>query len=408
MARRRQWSQAFRLAARDFAHEWRVSLCLVFALAAVLAPLLVLFGLKSGIVTTMTERLKADPRNLEISIRGHHRLDAAWFAAIAARADVGFVVPRTRTLSATVTLEAADGRVLADLDMIPTAAGDPLLSALAPMIPTRASEVLLTATAATKLGIGEGSRMTAVIGRRLGGEAQAARFGLVARGIVPESAFPRDALFAALPLLIASEDYRDGYRVPLLGVGDGNGPAPAERTFAGARLYARDLDAVAPLAAALRAQGLEVLTRADEIASVRAIDRVLSFVFVVLAAIGVGGYLVSLATSLLANVDRKRREIALLRLIGLGTGPVIGFPAVQALLVAAGGLAVSAVLYLLVARAFNAAFAAELARDEFVCRLHPADAALAGLITLAFALFASAIGGHRAAKIDPAESLRQP
>lgn len=407
MGARRQWSQAVRLATRDFAHEWRVSLCLVFALAAVLAPLLVLFGLKSGIVETMTARLRADPRNLEIGIRGHHRLDAAWFAAVAARADAGFVVPRTRTLSATVSLEAADGRVLADLDMIPTAAGDPLLGPTLP-IPARAQDVLITATAAAKLGAGAGGRLTAVIGRRLGGEAQAARFALDVIGVVPESAFPRDALFVAVPLLIATEDYRDGYRVPELGAADGSGPAPAARTFAGARVYARDLHAVAPLAAALRDQGLEVLTRADEIAAVRAIDRVLTLVFVVLAGIGVGGYLVSLATSLWANVDRKRREIALLRLIGLGTAPVTGFPAVQAILVAAGGLAVSAILYLVVARAFNAAFAAELARDEFVCKLRLVDGALAGLITLAFALIASAIGGYRAAKIDPADSLRQP
>lgn len=71
----RQWQQACRLAFRDFLHEWRVSLCLIFALAAVLAPLLVLFGLKSGIIATMTERLRADPHNLEITLRGHQRLD---------------------------------------------------------------------------------------------------------------------------------------------------------------------------------------------------------------------------------------------------------------------------------------------------------------------------------------------
>lgn len=403
----RQWSQAFRLAARDFAHEWRVSLCLVFALAAVLGPLLVLFGLKSGIVTTMTARLKADPRNLEITIRGNHRLDAAWFATVAARPDVGFVVARTRTLSATVTLEAASGRVLADLDMIPTASGDPLLPSALP-VPSGIGDALLSATAAGKLGVAAGDRVTATVSRRLGGEAQAVHFSVHVAAIIAETAFPRDALFVPLPLLIASEDYRDGYRVPELGVEDGTGPPPTERTFAGARLYARTLDDVAPLAAALRAQGLDVLTRADDIAAVRAIDRVLTFVFIVLAAIGVGGYVVSLAASLWANIDRKRREIALLRLIGLGSGPVIGFPAVQAVLVALGGLMVSAALYFVVAHAFNAAFAAELARDEFVCRLRPADAALAGLITLLFALFASCIGGYRAAKIDPAESLRQP
>lgn len=407
MARRQQWSLAFRLAARDFTDEWRISLCLVFALAAVLTPLLVFFGLKSGIITTMTARLSSDPRNIEVSIRGHHRLDAAWFAMLAARADVGFLVPRTRSLSATVTIETADGRLLADLDMIPTAPGDPLLGAGMP-IPGQKDQVLLTASTAARLGVASGGRLTAVIGRRLGGEAQAVRFGLDVIGIVPESVLPREALFVALPFLIATEDYRDGYRVPAFGVTDGSGSAPAARSFAGARLYARNLDTVASLVAALRDQGFEVMTRADDIAAVRAIDRVLTFVFWVIAAIGVGGYLVSLATSLWANVDRKRHEIALLRLIGLGTGPVISFPALQALLIAVGGLFVSALLYLVVARTFNAAFVSELGREEFVCRLRPTDGAFAALITVGGALVASVIGGHRAAKIDPAENLRQP
>ncbi|MCP5365555.1 MAG: hypothetical protein H6905_10085 [Hyphomicrobiales bacterium] len=40
----RQWRQTIILAWRDFAHEWRISLCLIFALAAILAPLLCCSG----------------------------------------------------------------------------------------------------------------------------------------------------------------------------------------------------------------------------------------------------------------------------------------------------------------------------------------------------------------------------
>ena len=117
---------------------------------------------------------------------------------------------------------------------------------------------------------------------------------------------------------MATEDYRDGAAVPALGVDRGHrcGSEPAARAFASARLYARSLDDVAPLAAWVRDQGYEVSTRAKEIETVKALDRVLAFVFLVLASIGVGGYLFSLAASLWANVDRKRREIALLRLVG--------------------------------------------------------------------------------------------
>lgn len=402
----RQWWQAARLAGRDFIHEWRVSLCLIFALGAVLAPLLVLLGLKSGIIATMTERLRADPRNLEITLRGHQRLDPAWFAAARARPEAGFVLPRTRLLAATISLESAAGLSLADIDMLPTAAGDPLLpSGMAPADGLR--QVLLTATAASRLKVRPGDAVTGRVFRRLGDRPQVLALPLTISGILPETAFGRDAAFVSLDLLAATEDYRDGAAVPALGETDG-APAqdPAARTFASARLYARSLDDVAPFAAWVRDQGFEVATRAKEIETVRALDRVLNFVFLVLAAIGVGGYLFSLAASLWANVDRKRREIALLRLVGLGTAPVIGFPMVQAMLVALAGITLSILLYVAVAAAFNAAFVSQLGRDEFVCRLSLRDGAIAAVLTVVFAAAAATVGGYRAAKIDPAEGLR--
>lgn len=403
----RQWQQACRLAWRDFLHEWRVSLCLIFALAAVLAPLLVLFGLKSGIIATMTERLRADPRNLEISLRGHQRLDPAWFAAVRARPEAGFVLPRTRLLAATISLESAGGG-LPDIDMLPTAAGDPLLPAgTAPAGGLR--QILLTATAAGRLKVKAGDGVTGRVFRRLGDRPQTLVLPLTVAGIIPETAFGRDAAFVSLDLLTATEDYRDGAAIPALGISDGDtaaAPAPAARAFASARLYARSLDDVAPLASWVRDQGIEVTTRAQEIETVKALDRVLAFVFLVLASIGVGGYLFSLAASLWANIDRKRREIALLRLLGLGTGPVIGFPVVQAVLVAVAGVALSTLLYLGVAAAFNAAFIDQLGRDEFVCRLALRDGVIAAALTVLFAVAAAMVGGYRAAKIDPAEGLR--
>ena len=224
---------------------------------------------------------------------------------------------------------------------------------------------------------------------------------------MPEASFGRDAVFVSLPLLVASEDYRDGLAVPQLGVTQGADGGPAEaRPFASFRLYARSLDDVAPLARHLRAENLEIVTRSSEIETVRAIDRVLTFVFVVLASIGVTGYLLSLAASLWANVDRKRKEIALLRLVGFGTANIVAFPAIQALMLASAGIAVSAAIYWVVATAFNAAFINQLNRDEFVCRLSAGDAAAAVAMTVALALLASMVGGVRAATVEPAEGLR--
>jgi len=400
----RQWRTAASLAVADFLHEWRVSVCLVLALAAVLGPLLALFGLKSGIVTTMRERLRADPVNREIVLRGHHTLGPSWFAELRARADVGFVVPRTRWLSASMTLETAGGVVLPDVDMVPTGEGDPLLSSPAP---SALGDVLLTATAAHKLKVVAGAQLEGIVGRRMGGVPEAVRVPLVVRGVLPETAFGRDAVFVSLPLLTASEDYRDGVAVPALGVTEGEPARGDERVFASARLYARGLDDVAPLAELLRTQNVEVVTRAREIDTVKRIDRVLSSIFLALATLGIAGCLASLATSLWANVDRKRREIALLRLVGLRSGPVVSFPLVQALLVAVGGIALAGAAYAVMATVFNRMFTSELAREELVCKLEPADALIAAGLTVLLALVASVVGGYRALRIDPAESLRE-
>ncbi|MDR2695928.1 MAG: ABC transporter permease, partial [Deltaproteobacteria bacterium] len=59
--------QSCSMAVRDYLHESLLSACAALGLAAVLTPLLVLYGVKFGIVTTMTERMLNDPKNLEIS-----------------------------------------------------------------------------------------------------------------------------------------------------------------------------------------------------------------------------------------------------------------------------------------------------------------------------------------------------
>ena len=63
------------LAWADWCAEARLSACAVLGLAAVLAPLLVLFGLKYGLVATLTERLLADPRTRELLPVGSHVYD---------------------------------------------------------------------------------------------------------------------------------------------------------------------------------------------------------------------------------------------------------------------------------------------------------------------------------------------
>ena len=56
--------QICHLSLRDYLHERLLSACAVLGLAAVLAPLLILCGVKFGVVETLTERLRSDPATL--------------------------------------------------------------------------------------------------------------------------------------------------------------------------------------------------------------------------------------------------------------------------------------------------------------------------------------------------------
>ena len=68
--------QSLRLAVADYCHERLLSLCAVLTLAAVLTPLLILYGVKFGVVQTLTDRLRNEPRTLEISPVGSGHFDA--------------------------------------------------------------------------------------------------------------------------------------------------------------------------------------------------------------------------------------------------------------------------------------------------------------------------------------------
>ena len=91
-----------RLSLRDYFRERLLSACAVLGLAAVLAPLLVLFGVKSGIINTLADRLIENPRNREISPVGSGRYGAAWFSEMISRPEVAFVIPQTRSIAATM------------------------------------------------------------------------------------------------------------------------------------------------------------------------------------------------------------------------------------------------------------------------------------------------------------------
>jgi putative ABC transport system permease protein len=402
---RRRWREGIGLALRDLIHDRRTSLVLIFTVAAIVAPVMLLFGLKNGVVATLIETLLNDPRNLEITVYGDTRLDRTWFERYASRPDVGFILPKTRTISATIDLANTAGRMETAVELIPSASGDPLLpkELAAPAAP---SHLLLTKTLAAKLGLDPGDPVTGVVRRGSGGTRENALLEMQVTGIVPENRFSGDAAFCDLDLLVASEDFRDGLR-QTLAVPEVSGTASRRTHFANARVYAKDLAGVETLAAAMRADGIEIRTQAEKIASVIALADILAFVFRVVAVIGTLGGVLALGGALWVNVDRKRRGLALLRLYGFGNFTVVLVPLAQSLAIAAGGLVIAYGGYLAGATAFNSVLGKNLAGQGFICRLGPDHLLYAAGITLAVALLAASAAGYRASRVDAAECLRE-
>ena len=398
--------EILRLAYRDFAHERRISLCYVLALMAVLAPILVLFGLKFGLVDTLARRLVESPANREVIAVGSRRYDDTWFAAVAARPDVAFVVPNTRRIAASLSRlqNPETGGDLRAIQMIPTAPGDPLLGPDA-AVPQGLAELVLSASAASKLGVAAGGRVLARIDRSREGKDEGVVWELKVAGVLSPEALSEDAALVPLALLVATEDYRDGVQVPALGW-EGSPPPTGARAFARFRLYAASIYDVARLESDLSAQGIEVRSQLAEIASMQALDRNLGRVFWLIAGIGTLGFLASLAANLLANVERKRRELSIVRLIGFTTGSLVLFPVAQAALVAVLGALAAVLVYLPVASALNGWFTESLQPGESICRLLPIHVAAALMATLLGSAIAAAWAGWRAARIEPAEGIR--
>ena len=396
-------SRVFGLASRDYVHEWQMSGCFVLALAAVLGPMMVLFGLKFGIVGAMVDQLIEDPRNCEVRPIGSGRYDRAWLESVRARPEVAFLVPRTRSIAATIELSSPQASRIVSVELIPSDRGDPLLPSNSPR-PEGTSRVVLSQSAAEKLAAAPGDTLDGSLTRRFRGHQERVHLPLTVASIAPARAFSRDGAFVSVGLLEALEDFRDGRAVPRFGWrGD---PADANRTYPGFRLYARSIYDVADLRDAFARLNVDVHTRTAEIELVQRMDRNLTAIYWAIAMIGLVGFSLSLGASLWANVDRKRKELSVLRLVGFRTADIVWFPMVQALFTAVLGWVLAVAIYQATAWVINNMMAAQLETGQQVCRLLPVHYAIALALTCGAAVLAAGLAGLRSARVEPSEGLR--
>ena len=395
------------LALRDYLHERLLSACAVMGLAAVLAPLLVLFGVKSGIINTMSDRLIQDPRNREISAVGSGRYGADWFSAMRDRPAVAFVIPQTRSIAANMILynkNSANPRTVV-VSLIPTAEGDPLLEQYG-RIAAEKNTVVLSEPAARKLNVKEGQGITGQVGRSVGGVKEQVAVALKIVAVLPLDAFLREAAFVRLELLEATEDYRDGHRSETFGW-PGTARPTRPRVYPSFRLYARSIYDVGTLRGMLLDQGLEVYTQAEDIETVKRLDRSFNLIFSLIAIVAVLGYFASMVSNVLANVNRKSRYLGISSLIGFSTETIIWYPIVQSMATSVLGTVMAVFLYKIAEKMINGLFSEYLSAGEYVCRLSLYHMLTGFVLTLGFAMLASAYGAFRVSRIEPSEVIRE-
>jgi len=395
-----------RLSLRDYSHERLLSACTILGLAAVLAPLLVLFGVKSGIINTMVDRLIQDPRNLEISPVGSGRYNKDWFVAAGKRPGVAFIIPQTRSIAANMILYhdiKGNPRTLA-VDLIPTGTGDPLIETYG-KVPAANNAIVLSASVARKLKVGVGQQIVGRIGRSVQGRKEQVTIDLKVESVLPIEAYPRDAAFVSLALLEATEDYRDGFSFESVGWPGKSRPVRAKE-YPSFRLYAQSIYDVAALRDWLTAQELEIYTRVEEIEVIQSLDRSFSLIFRLISFVAVCGYFASMASNILANVNRKSRHLGIIRLIGFTTRSIMWYPVVQSIATAVLGAGLAACLYFVSQISINSLFSQYLAEGEYVCRLSLVHLFMSLIITVFLAILASSYAAFRVAKIEPSKVIR--
>ena len=391
------------MAWKDFLHEHLLSFCGILAFAAALTPILLLAGLRFGIVDTLSQRLLNSPATLSITPYGSVRFTRERLAELASHPSVSFLVARTRTLAASVNLAGAEGKRLS-ADLVPTAEGDPLLRHAG--IFFSEGGVVITRQLERSLPVAEGTRtLELFVNRMHGGRLERVSVTVPVSGVLPDSADWKPHIYAPLSFTEAVERYRDGFAVPEFGWAGKEGSP--ERTYAGFRMYVKSLDDVVTMRDFLMTKGIESYTSAREVENIQALKRTLSFVTMLIGGVAIVGMMMSLASFSVSNVNRKEHFFAQARLMGFSGCSLLLFPIGQMILCAICASSLSLLFYGGAAIIFDVVCASYLQHGESICRIPTSYTVMLYAGALILSLICCIGAGRKLLRLQPAEVLRR-
>lgn len=202
----------FRLVLHQLRHEWLGAACLCIAISAAIIPLLMILGLKEGTVATLRQRLAFDPVNLEVRMPQTTRLTQEEIKTIRELPGVAFCVPCPRALAASAIISPA-GSITPQQEsyMVPTAAGDPLLTRYNCQVP-KEGEIVISAGIAEKTGLAIGDTATVTASCIEQGRLKHSTQENRVVGILPPESGVSMQSYVPLSLVIGIEEYIEGLR----------------------------------------------------------------------------------------------------------------------------------------------------------------------------------------------------
>lgn len=182
-------------------------LCQVLALSAIMVPILIIFGLKYGIVTALKERLLNNPATMEVWPTEGVEITESLIAQIQEWPECGFVVPCIGAAYSSVGVAKGDAPVRMEdrYDLVPSGAGDPLMLKTGQPVPGD-GQVVLTAALAEELQLQPGDTVRIVAWRNAGQEKL--ELPHVVAGVIPvEYSHNRKQLFVPLQATLQVEQF---------------------------------------------------------------------------------------------------------------------------------------------------------------------------------------------------------
>lgn len=202
------------LSLSEIKHEWMLNSILVISIASIIAPLLILLGLKYGLIDYWTTSLVQDPVNREITpsvLEAENKFTEGWIQEYSKRQDVQFLVPMTRSASSNVTIKVR-GKIHL-LDLFPTDKGDALLLENKGKIPNE-GEAVITRRAANDYGINLNESLQVKITRMVKGKKNTVTETFKIISILSPRAGMLPRMYAPKAFVSDVEKYKDGNAVP--------------------------------------------------------------------------------------------------------------------------------------------------------------------------------------------------